>query len=74
MTEIIYSGSKVADKGGRKAVNPIYFTGPVEGVKTVFLNGDLPEIKAAYEEKGVKVFPLSEMNTSKKTTTEPKGA
>lgn len=77
MSELIYSGSKVPDKGGRVAVNPVHFTGPVAGVKCVYLNGDYPKIKAAYEEVGVKVSPISDMPEVKKTASvaaEKKGA
>jgi len=69
MTELIYSGTKVRGRDGRKVLNPKFFTVPVEGVKTVYLNGDHPKIKAAYEEKGVKVLPLHEMPKPKKAAT-----
>lgn len=58
--DLIYSSQPV-DAGGRKAVNPKFFLGPVAGVKHVYLNGEYPRIKAAYEEAGVKVSPISEM-------------
>ena len=69
MTELIYSGTKVPDAGGRKVRNPVHFAGPVDGVKTVYLNGDHPKIRAAYEERGVKVLPLHEMPKPKKAAT-----
>lgn len=63
--EIIYSSQPIPEKGGRKAINPAFFTLPEDGVTTVYLNGDYPYIEAAYEELGIRVLPLSEMPLSK---------
>ncbi|MCO6050841.1 hypothetical protein NGM99_13740 [Mesorhizobium sp. RP14(2022)] len=63
--EIIYATQPVAHKGGRRAVNPQFFTVPEEGVKKVYLDGDWPALKTAYEEAGAKVYPLSDMPEEK---------
>lgn len=72
MTEIIYSSQPVKDKGGRKAVNPQFFVVPESGVKTVYLNGEYPNIKEAYERAGAKVLPISAMPETKKAAAEEK--
>lgn len=59
--EIIYSSTVIRDTRGIKAVNPAFFIAPEHGVLTVYLNGDYPKIKAAYEQVGVTVLPLSQM-------------
>ncbi|HEV7253878.1 MAG TPA: hypothetical protein VGN97_12400 [Mesorhizobium sp.] len=64
--EIIYSTTPVPDKGGRRALNPIFFVTPEPGVKKVYLNGDYPALQAAYEDAGAKVVPLSDMPEAKK--------
>lgn len=63
--EIIYSSQPVPEKGGRKAINPAFFTVPDDGVTTVYLNGSYPNIEAAYIELDIPVLPLSEMPQSK---------
>lgn len=67
MTEVIYSGSKVANAGGRKALNPKFFVAPIEGVKKVYLNGAYPNIAAAYREQGAVVAKVADLPAAGKT-------
>lgn len=53
--ELVYSQAR---QPGRKRLNPRFFDGIVEGVTTVYLDGDWPKIAAAYEAAGVKVLRL----------------
>ncbi len=60
--KLVYSGTRVPGlqkADGLKIVNPVHFNGVVKEAKAVYLNGDHPKIKAAYEEVGVKVHPVS---------------
>ncbi|WP_011580566.1 MULTISPECIES: hypothetical protein [Chelativorans] len=62
--KLVYSGTRVP--GLKKAdditiVNPVHFTGVKKEAKTVYLNGDYPNIKAAYEDVGVKVHSVSDL-------------
>lgn len=59
--DIIYSSSQVPQTGGRKAVNPAFFVAPENGVTAVYINGNYPKIKAAYEEIGIPVLPFSQL-------------
>lgn len=62
--DIIYSTTRVPSAKGRKdtkAINPIYFIEPEKDAKTVYLNGDYPNIAKAYQERGVAVKAISEM-------------
>lgn len=65
MTEVIYSGSRVANAGGRKALNPKFFVAPIEGVKKVYLNGEYPNIAAAYREQGAVIAKISDLPAAK---------
>lgn len=56
MTELVYSQTR--QPGGRKQINPRFFTGPLPEVSTVYLDGDWPRIAEAYEREGVKVLRL----------------
>lgn len=63
--EIIYSSQPVPEKGGRKAINPAFFTVPEQDATAVYLNGAYPNIEAAYKELDVPVLPLSKMPSTK---------
>lgn len=56
--EIIYSRQRSDFIRGRVYSNPRFFTTPRAGVGKVFLVGDWPEIRAAYEALGVTVEQL----------------
>lgn len=56
MTDLVYSQTRQPD--GRKQLNPRFFDGPVEGITTVYIDGDWPRIAEAYEAKGVKVLRI----------------
>lgn len=56
--ELIYSQQASDFVAGRAYSNPRFFTTPRSGVSKVFLVGDWPEIRAAYENMGVPVKQL----------------
>jgi len=65
--KLVYSGTRVPGlpkADGIKVVNPVHFTGVKKEAKAVYLNGDYPNIKAAYEEVGVKVHPVTDLLAS----------
>ena len=59
--QIIYSTRRVANMEGRTLKNPRYFSGPVKGATKVYINGDWPQVRKAYEAEGVSVSDVSEM-------------
>ena len=61
MTQLIYSTEKVRNAEGRVIKNPRHFLAPVEGVTKVYIAGDWPKIRRAYEAAGVSVSPVEEM-------------
>ena len=71
--EIVYSRHLVADLGGRKYQNPRLFSGPIEGAAKVFIDGDWPEIEAAYRAAGAEILPISELGKARKSKTPKKG-
>ncbi|MFU0503654.1 hypothetical protein [Pseudaminobacter sp. NGMCC 1.201702] len=71
--EIVYSRHLVADLGGRKYQNPRLFSGPIEGAATVFIDGDWPQIAAAYRAIGAEVLPISELGKARKSKAPKKG-
>lgn len=63
MTQVVYSASRVRGIGkqrGLRFVNPRFFIAPEPGVRVVYLNGDYPAIRAAYEQAGVPVHALAD--------------
>lgn len=61
MTTIVYSTTRVpADlrPEGARYLNPGFFTGCERGASLVYLNGDFPKVRAAYERAGVSVVDL----------------
>ena len=61
MTTIVYSTTRVpADlrPEGARYVNPAFFDKPEPGAALVYLNGDFPKVRAAYERAGVPVADL----------------
>lgn len=56
--ELIYSQQSTDYIPGRAYSNPRFFTSPRSGVSKVFLVGDWPHIRAAYENIGVPVERL----------------
>jgi len=71
MTQIIYSSEKITSAGGRKVKNPNHFVGPVDGVDKVYLNGDFPAIRKAYEGAGVDVANFADMRSPPKSRAKP---
>jgi hypothetical protein len=62
---IIYSRTKVQGAAYRpdvRVLNPRFFTEVSPGAKKVFLNGDLPEVKSAYEAAKVPVKPFTTLS------------
>lgn len=59
--QVVYSRTHTPEMDGRKLQNPRLFAGPVKGATKVYLDGDWPEIKAAYEAAKVPVAPISDM-------------
>lgn len=58
MTQLVYSRTLVPQAEGRTYQNPRFFSGPVKGVRSVFVDPAYPEIIAAYEGVGAKVHLL----------------
>lgn len=56
--ELIYSQQSGGFVDGRAYSNPRFFSTPREGVEKVYLVGDWPKIRAAYEALGVPVEQL----------------
>jgi|GEM_PF-1113453 len=56
--ELIYSQQASDFVEGRAYSNPRFFTTPRSGVSKVYLVGDWPNIRAAYENKGIPVEQL----------------
>lgn len=53
--ELVYAREAQVLNGGQAQRNPRYFAGPEEGVSSVVLVGDWPEIESAYLARGVSV-------------------
>jgi hypothetical protein len=53
--ELIYAREGQTLKAGQTQQNPRYFAGPEDGVSSVILVGDWPEIESAYLARGVAV-------------------
>lgn len=73
MTFIVYSSARVRTVKSREArfINPSFFTGPEQDATAVYLNGDYPRIRAAYERVGVPVFDLRETKGLRKPLPAP---
>lgn len=56
--ELIYSQQSTDYKPGAAYSNPRFFSTPRQGVSKVYLVGDWPKIRAAYEALGVEVVRL----------------
>ena len=61
MTQLIYSTEKVHSAEGRLIKNPRHFLAPVDGVTKVYIAGDWPKVRRAYEAAGVSVSPIEDM-------------
>lgn len=59
--QIVYSTELVAHLKGSEFKNPRHFLAPVEGATKVFIAGDWPKIRQAYEAVGVPVAPIEDM-------------
>ena len=59
--QIIYSSERVANSEGRTVLNPRHFIAPVEGATKVYIAGDWPKVREAYEAAGVSVSPIEDM-------------
>lgn len=60
--QVVYSRHPVVGLKGRTFQNPRLFTEPIAAATKVFLDGDWPEITAAYRALGVPVAPITELN------------
>lgn len=67
--EIIYSQQKSDFITGRAYANPRFFTTPRQGVTKVYLVGDWPKIRAAYESMGVEVEQIDADEAKRETAT-----
>ncbi len=65
--QIVYSTELVAHMEGREFRNPRHFLAPVEGATKVFIAGDWPKIRQAYEAAGVPVAPIEDMRALPKS-------
>lgn len=61
MTQVVYARERVPNLEGRKFQNPRNFVEPVAGATKVYIDGDWPVVRAAYEKAGVPVANISEM-------------
>jgi hypothetical protein len=59
--QVVYSTELVSNLEGREYRNPRHFMAPVEGATKVYIAGDWPKIRRAYEKAGVPVALISEM-------------
>lgn len=59
--QIVYATQAVPNLEGRIFRNPRHFLAPEPGATKVFIEGDWPRVKAAYEAEGVTVSPIAEM-------------
>jgi hypothetical protein len=71
--QIVYATGRVPNLDGRMFQNPRHFTGPVEGATKVYIDGDWPVVRKAYEAAGVSVSPQSDMRAAPKPK-QPSGA
>lgn len=69
--ELIYSQQVTDFIPGRAYSNPRFFTSPRSGVSKVFLVGDWPNIRAAYENIGVPVERLDTTEAERKVSNIP---
>jgi hypothetical protein len=71
---LIYSRTKVQGAAYRpdvRVLNPRFFTEAASGATAVFVNGDYPEIKAAYSSANIPVADFTDL-TSIPVVEEPK--
>lgn len=69
--EIYYSQQATDFVPGRAYSNPRFFSSPRSGVSKVFLVGDWPNIRAAYENLGIPVERLDATEAERKVSTIP---
>ena len=69
--EIIYSQQATDFIPGRAYSNPRFFSSPRSGVSKVFLVGDWPDIRAAYENLGVPVERLDASEAERQASNIP---
>lgn len=71
MTEAIYSRERHPLMEGRLYRNPRFFDGIEQGVKRVLIDGDYPEITAAYVAAGVPVSRIDPLTVTGPATLLP---
>lgn len=59
--QVVYSRIRIANTAGRKVKNPRLFSGVDKSATKVYLNGDFPEIRRAYEAAGIPVDDVANM-------------
>lgn len=59
--QIVYATEAVPNLEGRIFRNPRHFLAPEKGATKVYIAGEWPRVKAAYEAAGVSVSPIEEM-------------
>jgi hypothetical protein len=69
--ELIYSQQSTDYIPGRAYSNPRFFTSPRSGVSKVFLVGDWPDIRAAYENLGIPVERLDASEAERQASNIP---
>lgn len=64
--KVIYTNAKLAQPapGGVLVRNPRFFNGPERNISEVYLNGDWPEVAAAYRKIDVAVKDITEFDFS----------
>lgn len=68
--QIIYSTQRVPHMEGRTFKNPRNFLAPDEKATKVYINGDWPVVKAAYEKLKIPVEDVSSMRPLPKSASE----
>lgn len=59
--QIVYATEAVPHLEGRTFRNPRHFLAPEEGATKVYIAGNWPRVKEAYEAVGVSVSPIEDM-------------
>lgn len=63
--KVIYTRAKLraAVPHGSIVRNPRFFNAPEKGAEAVYLNGEWPDVKHAYEKAGVPVHDIADLPT-----------
>lgn len=71
--ELIYTTRTTGFEPGKKYRNPRFFAGPERAAKSVVIEGDWPQVKAAYEKREVDVKVVERGKPAKAEDGKPQG-